>query len=143
VPIGYGNVVYRYVPANEAAAAEGGYIPNTYPSVNGVPGAPKTVYVTSDPPLTSATDAESTYQIGAQNPNGPQSTPQYIIAGDGSGVSFNGSSQVAGGSGTEMTTSQQIPVISINTIGYNLVNGTAAGATSWLGGAVSGSSTGK
>jgi RHS repeat-associated protein len=139
VPIGYGNVVYRYVGENEAATAEAtGNIPNTYAD-----GTPKTVYVTSDSPLSSATDAESTYQIGAQNPNGATPTPQYIIAGDGSSVDLSGPTPVVGGSGTEMTTPQQIPVISVNPIGYNLVNGTTAAGTSWLGGAVNGSSTGK
>ena len=142
VPIGYGNVVYRYASQGEVTAmndANGGTaILNT-----GADSNPKTVYVTSDAPMSSASQAEGSLQIGSQNPNGATSSPQYIIAGDGSGISFTGPSPVVGGTGTEMTTTAQIPVISLNSIGYNLANGTAAGATSWLGGAVNGSSNGK
>jgi hypothetical protein len=139
VPIGYGNVVYRYTTAGEAATADGSFIPN----VNQL-NQPKVVYVTSDPPLSSAAQAESTYQIGSQNPLGPMDTPTHIIAGDGTGISFNGPSSVAGGTGTEMTTTAQIPTISVNPIGYNLQLGVGGAAESWFFGATyNNSSTGK
>jgi hypothetical protein len=142
VRIGYGNVVYRYASQDEFTAMNnannGTSILNTDASLN-----PKTVYVTSDPPMSSVSQAEDSLQIGSQNPNGATSTPQYIIAGDGSGITFSGPSPVVGGTGTEMTTTAQIPTISVNQIGYNLINGSAAGAVSWLGGSVSGTSIGK
>jgi RHS repeat-associated protein len=139
-PIGYGNVVYRYTTAGEAATAEADtLIPNTYEN-----GTPKPVYVTPDDPLSSVDQAEENYQIGSQNPNGATASPSYIIAGDASGIDFSYQGQVAGGSGTEWITDQQIPVISVNPIGYNLLYGSTAAGLSWTGGSVSGSSsTGK
>jgi hypothetical protein len=119
-PIGYGNVVYRYTGTGEASAAQAsGYIPGRY--------------VTPDAPMSSVSQAESSLQIGAQNPWGATASPSYIMAGDASGIRFVSGGDVAGGTGAELITSQQIPLISINRIGYNLQYGTAAGGLSWLG----------
>jgi RHS repeat-associated protein len=133
-PIGYGNVVYRYASSDEIDAmnqANGGnYILNVDAEE-----ASKDVYVTPDEPLSSISQAVNNYQL-----DGNQS---YIIAGDSSGINFSYQGQVEGGSGTEWITSEQIPVISVNPIGYNLVNGTAATGLSLTGGSVTSSSTGK
>jgi RHS repeat-associated protein len=126
-PIGYGNVVYRYASAGEIANT-GDFIPNTFAN-----SAPKPVYVTPDAPLSSTSQAVGNYQL-----DGSQS---YIVAGDASGIDFYGQGQVPGGSGIQWLTDQQIPVISINRIGYNLQYGTAAAGFSWLGGNVSGGSS--
>ena len=138
-PIGYGNVVYRYVGSGEAGAARGGMIPNAYGD-----GTLRPTYVTPDAPLTSAGDVESAYQVGQLDPRGARPSPSYIIAGDASGVDFYGQGQVPGGTGIQWMTDQQIPTISVNRIGYNLMYGSTAAGYSWLGGSVSGgSSTGK
>jgi RHS repeat-associated protein len=134
-PLGYGNVVYRYASEDEIDAmneANGGnYILNQKAS-----GVSKDVFVTPEDPLSSISQAVDTYQL-----DGSQS---YVIAGDASKTAFNYGGNVEGGSGIEMTTSEQIPVISVNRIGYNLQYGTAASALSWFGGTVSVySSTGK
>ena len=138
-PIGYGNVVYRYVGAGEAVTADTtGVIPNTYAN-----GSPKQVYVTPDAPMSSVDQAESSLQIGSQNPNGATASPEYIIAADASGVDFSYQGNVVGGTGTEWITDQELPVISVNPIGYNLVYGTTATAISLTGTSSTSSSTGK
>jgi RHS repeat-associated protein len=142
-PLGYGNVVYRYASEGEVNAMNqingGSSILNTDAA-----GAAKNVYVTPDAPYSTVGEAESSLQIGAENPNGATASPSYIIAGDASGVDFSYRGQVAGGSGTEWITSQQIPVISVNPIGYNLYYGTAAAGLSYTGaGAGHNNSTGK
>jgi hypothetical protein len=48
-----------------------------------------------------------------------------------------------GGTGTEWITDQELPVISVNPIGYNLVYGTTATAISLTGTSSTSSSTGK
>lgn len=109
------NTVYRYVGPGEAQVAEEtGFIPNTDQYGN-----PKSIYVTADEPVTSASDAESAYQIGAQNPSGPSATPTHVITGNAEGIPFDYGGNVEGGSGTELKTSQPIPVTSIRPIGGN------------------------
>ncbi len=140
-PIGYGNVVYRYTGAGEAATADStGLIPNT-----GADTLPRPTYVTPDEPLSSVDQAEQDYRIGSLNPNGATASPSYIIAGDASGVDFQSQwPVVVGDSPTEWITDQQIPVISVNPIGYNLTYGSTAAGLSLTGGSISGSSsTGK
>ncbi len=114
-PVGYGNVVYRYVSDAEVETT-GAFIQNV-----DFRGNPRTTYVTSDAPVSTPAQAESNLQIGAQHPMGPSASPTSIIAGNADGVEFNGPPNlVYRGDGTEMTTSQPIPVISIHSIGYNL-----------------------
>ena len=128
-PIGYGNVVYRYASPGEVANTG-----NNILNVN-ARNVPKPVYVTPDPPVGSIRQAVGNYQLdGAQT---------HIIAGDATGINFYYRGQVAGGSGTEWITAQQIPAISINRIGYNLQYGPAAGGLSWLGQPVSSGQSGK
>jgi RHS repeat-associated protein len=109
---GIGTVV-RYASAGEAeAAAETGFIPNTDQFGN-----PKSIFVTPEGPLSSASDAESAYQIGSQNPLGPSPTPTHVIIGDANGITFDYGGNVEGGTGIELTTTQPIPVISVTPIG--------------------------
>lgn len=92
--------VTRYVGPIEAQIAnETGYIPNVDQF-----GVPKDVYVTPEAPVATPGEASSTYQI---------QTPTHVIVGDASGISFNYGGNVAGGTGIEMTTTSQIPVISV------------------------------
>ncbi len=131
-PIGYGNVVYRYASAGEVdamnTANSGSYILNTDKN-----GFSKDLYVTPDDPLTSSSQAIENYKLPGDNYD-------YIIAGDASGIDFQSQWPVrVGDSPVEWITDQQIPVISVNPIGYNLQYGTAAAGLSLTGG----SSTGK
>lgn len=108
---GEGPTVYRYVGEEEAAAAEeGGTIPNTDRGGN-----PKDVYVTPDR-HESASEAEDALQIGSKNPNGATPTPTHRIEGDATGVQFDQAGRVEGGTGTELTTREEIPVRKVEPI---------------------------
>jgi hypothetical protein len=99
-PEGNIGTVTRYVGPIEAQIAnETGYIPNVDQF-----GVPKDVYVTPEAPVATPGEAASAYQI---------QTPTHVIVGDASGISFNYGGNVAGGTGIEMTTTSQIPVISV------------------------------
>jgi hypothetical protein len=103
----------RYVSSTEAQIAEDtGYIPNVDRFGN-----PKTVFVTPEEPVLSATDAESAYQIGAQNPLGPGATPTHVIIGNAEGITFDYGGNVEGGTGIELSTQQRIPVLNVQPIG--------------------------
>ena len=103
----------RYVgPIEARIAQETGFIPNVDRFGN-----PKTVFVAPEEALTSPEQAESIYRIGAQNPLGPTPTPTHVIIGNSEGVIFDYGGYVEGGSGIELTTQQQIPVISVRPIG--------------------------
>jgi hypothetical protein len=105
--------VARYASAGEAGvAAETGFIPNTDQFGN-----PKPVFVTPEEPVGSPSEAESIYQIGSQNPVAPSPSPTHVIIGDGNGIVFDYGGNVEGGTGIELTTTQRIPVISIQPIG--------------------------
>jgi hypothetical protein len=107
------NTVTRYVgPVEARIAQETGFIPNVDRFGN-----PKTVFVTPEAPLGSASQAESLYRIGAQNPFGPTSTPTHVIIGNPRGVPFDYGGIVEGSTGVEMTTRAQIPVIGVRPIG--------------------------
>ena len=109
------NTVTRYVGATEAQIAqETGFIPN----VNRA-GQPKIVFVTPEAPVASASQAESIYQIGRLNPMGASATPTHVIVGNPQGVNFVSGGNVAGGTqlGTELLTTERIPVISVRPIG--------------------------
>jgi len=94
------NTVTRYVGPNEAQAAQNtGFIPNVDAAGN-----PKDVYVTPEPPMANAGQAASTYQIN---------TPTHVITGDASNTTFNYGGNVENGTGIELRTTQQIPVISV------------------------------
>ena len=132
VPLGYDNVVYRYVGAGEANSASGaGTIPNTY--ADGLTARP--TYVTPDPPMSSVAQAEDSLQIGQNNPVSPSESPTHILAGDAADTTFDYQGPVAGGSGTEMTTNEEIPLISSRPIGYNLEQGPLVGAVGTAGAA--------
>jgi len=109
------NTVTRYVGATEARIAqETGFIPNVDRF-----GQSKVVYVTPEAPVTSASQAESIYQIGSQNPMGATGSPTHVIVGNSQGVSFINGGNVAGSTqlGTELLTTGKIPVISVRPIG--------------------------
>jgi hypothetical protein len=107
------NTIVRYVgPIESQIAQDTGFIPNVDRFGN-----PKTVFVTPEDVLTSPEQVESAYQIGAQNPLGPTSPPTHIIIGNPDGVIFDYGGNVEGVTGIELTTQQQIPVISIRPIG--------------------------
>ena len=109
------STVTRYVGPTEAQIAqETGFIPNidTF-------GQPKYVHVTPEAPITSASKAETIYQIGIKNPLNPGNTPTHVIIGDASATRFIGGGNVAGSPefATELITTEKIPVISVNRIG--------------------------
>jgi hypothetical protein len=105
--------VVRYAgPVEAQIAQETGFIPNVSAA-----GKPKFVFVTPDAPLSSASQAESTYKIGAQHPLGPFPTPTHVIIGNAKGVPFEYGGIVEGASGVEMTTRAKIPVIVVRPIG--------------------------
>ena len=96
-----GTTSYRYVGPGEAAEAlKTGYAPN-YDQY----GKPKTVYYTPDPPLTSASQAQQTYNL----PN----TPTHRLNLDTSRVTNTYGGNGQGINGIEMMTNNKIPVKSI------------------------------
>lgn len=112
-----GNTVTRYVGATEARIAqETGFIPNVDRF-----GQPKVVYVTPEAPVVSASQAESIYQIGRANPMGATAPPTHVIVGNPQGINFINGGNVAGSTqlGTELLTTERIPVISVRPIGGN------------------------
>ena len=65
--------------------------------------------MTPDELMTDPSAIENAYQIGSQNPNGPTASPTHAILGDASQADFFYGGNVQGGSGTELTTYNQIP----------------------------------
>lgn len=105
--------VTRYVGPTEAQIAQDtGFIPN----VNAL-GEPKIVYVTPEAPVGTASQAESLYQIGSQNPLGVTATPTHVIVGNANGIPFISGGNVEGGLGTELLTTERIPVFTVRPIG--------------------------
>jgi hypothetical protein len=64
----------------------------------------------------SASQAESRYMIGSQNPFGPTASPTHVIIGNPQGVQFNYGGIVNGSTGVEMTTRAKISVIRVEPI---------------------------
>ncbi len=115
VPVGALNpvigtrIVVRYVGPDEAAIAQRtGYIPTV-----DVFGAPKRVFITPEPPLSSITKAEGTYRIGVRDPVSPASSPTHVIIGRAAGAQFDYAGIVEGAQGVEMTTRSAISVIRV------------------------------
>jgi hypothetical protein len=99
--------VIRYVSQGEANfIRDNGFIPN----VN-AKNEPKQVFVTPDELEFDVSKVEAKYKIGSQNPNGPQASPTHAVIANGSGISYSYGGNVAGGSGTELTTYNQIPAL--------------------------------
>jgi len=76
-------------------------VPNT-----NVAGAAKPVFYTPESPLSSASEAQSTYQLG--------DTPTHAAELDTSRIHNTYGGNVENGSGIEMTTQDQIPVTKLN-----------------------------
>jgi YD repeat-containing protein len=99
--------VIRYVSQGEANfIRDNGFIPN----VN-AKNEPKQVFVTPDELEFDVSKVEAKYKIGSQDPNGPQASPTHAVIANGSGISYSYGGNVAGGSGTELTTYNQIPAL--------------------------------
>ena len=111
--------VIRYVSPGEAASIQDALATDGKAVIDNVTrsGAPKNVFVTPDAPLTSVSEIETAYQIGSENPLGPGPSPTHVVTGNAEGITFDYAGTVEGGTGIEMTTKQQIPVISIKPIG--------------------------
>ena len=107
-----GSTAFRYVPEGEATAAgSAGSVPNV-----DVLGQPRYVFYTTEE-YTSSSAAQDALQIGTRNPNGATAPPTYRITVDASQAQWVSGGNVAGGSGSELITTQPLPVIRIDPLG--------------------------
>jgi RHS repeat-associated protein len=112
IPITPKNVAYRYVGSAEARIAESTQrVPNVKLS-----GEPKNVFY-SPQKYTSATEAEAALRIGRQNPISPTATPTHRITVDATKPNWTYGGNVEGGTGTELITRDQLPVLRIDPLG--------------------------
>ncbi len=97
-----GSVAYRYVGSVEAeVAGSTGYVPNVT-----MQNIPKNVFY-SPTEYATASEAQQALVIGK---------PTNVITVDASNATWNYAGNVANGTGTEMVTTQQLPVISVEPI---------------------------
>jgi RHS repeat-associated protein len=102
-------IVFRYVSEAEAKVAQNsGVIPNVTPA-----GTPKNVYYSPEM-FSSASAAEDAILIGNKNPLGPTQTPTHRITVDSSKAKWNYGGNVESGTGIELITTEELPVLRID-----------------------------
>ncbi|HEX3046054.1 MAG TPA: RHS repeat-associated core domain-containing protein, partial [Bacillota bacterium] len=107
-----GDKAYRYVSGGEAKfIMDNGYIPNT-----DAKGNLKNIFVSPEY-YGTASEAEQGLRIGSQNPYGATESPQYRVEFNMNAIRYNYAGNVEGGTGIEMTTSQNIPIDGIYLLG--------------------------
>ena len=106
------NTAYRYVSEGEATvASQSGRVPNVTRT-----GSSRYVHYSGEN-FTGAVAAEDALQIGARNPYGVTPSPTHRITVDATGAEWVSGGNVAGGTGSELITGKELPVLQIDPLG--------------------------